>query len=74
MNPVLAQSIATLIGAIATAVLMAASYYWGPSKREERHVKRIEYRQNGGDRRMRDDRQYRGPYRRADDPQEEEES
>lgn len=34
MNDALTQSLATLIGAIATAVLMAAAYYWGPRRRD----------------------------------------
>ena len=37
MDPVIAQSIATLIGAIATAVLMAASFYWGAKRRDDDH-------------------------------------
>jgi hypothetical protein len=36
MEPVLAQALATLAGAVATAILMAASYYWGPSQRGKR--------------------------------------
>ena len=36
MEPVLSQALATLAGAIATAILMAASYYWGPSQRGKR--------------------------------------
>ena len=36
MEPVLAQAFATLIGAIATAILLAASHYWGPSQRQVR--------------------------------------
>ena len=36
MDPVLSQALATLVGAMATAVLMAASYYWGPRQREGR--------------------------------------
>lgn len=36
MEPVLAQALATLAGAIATAILMAASYYWGPGQRGKR--------------------------------------
>lgn len=42
MEPVLAQSIATLIGALATAVLMAASYYWGPARREDRRQRKAD--------------------------------
>lgn len=36
MDPVLAQALATLISAMATAVLLAASYYWGPRQRDKR--------------------------------------
>ena len=32
MDPVLTQAIATLLGAIATAILMAAGYYFGPQR------------------------------------------
>lgn len=32
MDPVLAQALATLLGAIATAILMAAGYYFGPQR------------------------------------------
>ena len=34
MDPAIAQALATLIGAFASAVLMAASYYWGPRRRD----------------------------------------
>lgn len=40
MDPVLAQALATLIGAVATAILMAASYYWGPRQRSIRQTRR----------------------------------
>ena len=33
MDPVLSQAIATLIGALATAILLLASSMWGPSSR-----------------------------------------
>jgi hypothetical protein len=42
VDPVLSQALATLCGAIATAILMAASYYWGPRKRDERATRRAE--------------------------------
>lgn len=42
MDPVLAQSLATLISAIATAILMASAFYWGPARREARRKKREE--------------------------------
>lgn len=35
MDPAIAQALATLIGAIASAVLMAASFYWGPHRRRK---------------------------------------
>ena len=38
----LSQALATLVGAMATAVLMAASYYWGPRQREGRQRVRDE--------------------------------
>lgn len=34
MDPILAQALASLIGAITTSILLAAGYYWGPNKRE----------------------------------------
>lgn len=34
MDPVLSQALASLIGAFTTAVLLAAAYYWGPTRRE----------------------------------------
>lgn len=40
MDPVLSQAFATLIGALATAILLAASYYWGPSQRRDRRDQR----------------------------------
>ena len=40
MDPVLAQALATLIGALATAVLMAASFYFGPQQRGKRAQRR----------------------------------
>lgn len=36
MDPVLSQALASLIGAFTTAVLLAAAYYWGPTRRESR--------------------------------------
>lgn len=36
MDPVLSQALASLIGAFTTAVLLAAAYYWGPSRRESK--------------------------------------
>lgn len=36
MDPVIAQALASLIGAITTAILMAAAYYWGPKGRARR--------------------------------------
>ena len=42
MDPVLSQALATLVGALATAVLMAASYYWGPGRRRDRQDRRDE--------------------------------
>jgi hypothetical protein len=45
VNDQLAGALSTLITALATAVLMAAAYYWGPSKRAGRREKREdEYR------------------------------
>jgi len=32
MDPAISQALATLIGALATAVLMYASYNWGPGR------------------------------------------
>ena len=36
MDPAIAQALATLIGALTTAVLMASAYYWGPRQRDRR--------------------------------------
>lgn len=36
MDAQLSQALATLISAIATAILMAAAYYWGPNQRARR--------------------------------------
>lgn len=36
MTPGLEQSLSTLIGAIATAILLAAAYFFGPSARAAR--------------------------------------
>jgi hypothetical protein len=36
MDPVLSQAVATLIGAIATAILLFASSMWGPNSRRRR--------------------------------------
>lgn len=36
MEPAIAQALATLIGALTTAVLMASAYYWGPRQRDRR--------------------------------------
>lgn len=36
MDPAIAQALATLIGALTTAILMASAYYWGPRQREIR--------------------------------------
>ena len=36
MDPAIAQALATLIGAITTAVLTASAYYWGPRQRDRR--------------------------------------
>jgi hypothetical protein len=40
MNDQLAGSLSVLISAIATAILMAAAYYWGPGKQADRHEKK----------------------------------
>jgi hypothetical protein len=40
MEPVLAQALSTLIGAITTAILMASAYYWGPRQRQVREDER----------------------------------
>ena len=40
MDPVLAQAVATLISAFATAILLAAAFYWGPNRRQGRRDKR----------------------------------
>lgn len=42
MEPVVAQSIATLISALATAVLMAATYYFGTARRERKRAENEE--------------------------------
>lgn len=39
MDAVVSQALATLISAIATAILMAAAYYWGPNQRAKRNGK-----------------------------------
>lgn len=36
MDPVISQAVATLIGAVATAILLAASFYWGPRSSRSR--------------------------------------
>lgn len=36
MDPALSQALSTLIGAIATAILLASAYYWGPGARDRR--------------------------------------
>jgi len=45
MDPVLSQALATLAGAIATAILMYSSYHWGPSQRDKREQKKIDTQQ-----------------------------
>jgi hypothetical protein len=45
MEPVLAQALSTLIGAITTAILMASAYYWGPRQRHEREDERENHAQ-----------------------------
>lgn len=40
MDPIIAQALASLIGAFTTAVLLAAGYYWGPNRREVARKKR----------------------------------
>lgn len=42
MDPVISQAIATLIGAIATAILLFASSQWGPNSRRQIRRKRNE--------------------------------
>ena len=39
-DPVITQAIASLIGALTTAILLAAGYYWGPNRRENIRRKR----------------------------------
>lgn len=48
MEPVLAQALSTLIGAITTAILMASAYYWGPRQRQVREDER-EHRDDWAD-------------------------
>jgi hypothetical protein len=74
VNEQLAASLSTLVGAIATAILMAASYYWGPRKRDERREQRQvrddasdSYYRDGGNRRRRQIGRD-GPERRRDSP------
>ena len=38
MDPAISQALASLIGAFTTAVLLAAAYYWGPTRRETREL------------------------------------
>lgn len=40
MDPALSQALASLIGALTTAILLAASYYWGPRQRGNREDRR----------------------------------
>jgi hypothetical protein len=51
MDPVLSQAIATLIGAIATAILLFATSMWGPNSRRQvrRRDKRDEVECDEGD-------------------------
>jgi preprotein translocase subunit YajC len=42
MDPVIAQSIAALISAMATVALMAGTYYFGTVRREEKRMKKEE--------------------------------
>ena len=64
MDPVLAQALATLAGAIATAILMAASYYWGPGQRRNRRDER-EHRDDRRDDDRDDADDAHGPTRRS---------
>ncbi|HPE27629.1 MAG TPA: hypothetical protein PLM10_02065 [Saccharofermentans sp.] len=41
MDPAIAQALATLIGALTTAILMASAYYWGPRQRDIRSDARL---------------------------------
>lgn len=42
MDEQIAGALSTLITALATAVLMAATYYWGPRGRRQRKRKELE--------------------------------
>ena len=53
MEPAIAQALATLIGALTTAVLMASAYYWGPRQRDRREDAR-----RREDRALEDDARY----------------
>ncbi len=55
MEPILAQALSTLLGAISTAVLLASAYYWGPSARQGR----------------RDEREHREEWKHEDDVRDE---
>ena len=57
MDDALTQAIATLMGAITTAILMAATYYWGPRRGGNG---------SGGDEGKRERRYDRGGRRRGD--------
>ena len=40
MDPAISQAIATFIGAMTTALLLFASYMWGPNSRRQRKKKK----------------------------------
>lgn len=42
MDPVIAQSVAALISALATVALMAGTYYFGSVNREKQRIKHEE--------------------------------
>lgn len=48
MDPVLSQAFATLIGAVATAILLFATSMWGPNSRRQRR-RRDEEQTDEGD-------------------------
>lgn len=39
MDPLISQALATFIGALTTAVLLASAYYWGPNRRDAKDAR-----------------------------------
>ena len=42
MDPLISAALASLIGAITTSILMAATYYWGPNRRDRKEQKELD--------------------------------